>query len=180
MSLELVEAGTLKKSGPVGRTARLLLGILCLYGLLEVVRVAPFIVADPVATLPGLSILILIDLWILNYVINIGFSKDWKYYPVMMSVIFFGIVALGGYLITGNASSSLFGISLVVWLTYFYLHLGIAFVLAALLATPGCEMRSIPELYGKITGEESKEHQCPSSIISGIDKWESKRSEGKS
>ncbi len=180
MSLELVEVGTLTKSGPLGRTFRLLLGTLCFYGLLEVVRVAPYIVADPVTTLPGLSLLILIVLWILNYVINIGFSKDWKHYPVMVSVIFFGVVALGGYLITGNPSTSVLGISLLVWLVYFYAHLGIAFVLAALLATPGCEMRSIPELYGKITGKESKEHHCPSSIISGIDKWEAKRSEGKS
>ena len=176
MSLELVEAGTLTKSGPVGRIFRLLLGTLCLYGLFEVVRVAPYLVADPVSTLPGLSVLILIVLWILNYVINIGFSKDWKHYPVMVSLIFFGIIALGGFLLTGNPGSNLLGIALLVWLTYFYAHLGISFVLAALLATPGCEMRSIPELYGKITGKESKEHHCPSSIISSIDKWESNRS----
>lgn len=176
MSLELLEAGTLSKPGPVGRTFRLLFGTLCLYGLLEVVQVAAYIIADPVRALPELSFLILVVLFILNYVINIGFSKDWNRYPVIVSVIFFGVVALGGYLVTGAPGTSVLGISLLVWLVYFYAHLGIAFVLAALLATPGCEMRSIPELYGKITGKGSKEHHCPSSVISGIDKWEAKRS----
>ena len=176
MSLQLIEPGTLSKPGPLGRIIRLLLGTVCLYGFFEVLEIAAYIIADPVKVLPGLSLLILLVLCILNYVVNIGFSKDWKHYPVMVSVIFFGIVALGGYLLTGNPSSSLLGIALLVWLTYFYTHLGISFVLAALLATPGCEMRAIPELFGKITSKESKEHHCPSSIISGIDKWEANRS----
>jgi hypothetical protein len=55
-------------------------------------------------------------------------------------------------------------------------NLGISFLLAATLATPGCEMRAIPEFIGKITHRESKEHLCPISILSGIDQWEKRRS----
>ncbi len=175
MSLDLVDQGSLSRPGPIGRLFRLTLGIACLYGLWELIKVAPIFVERPLELLPNLSLMILVVLCIFNYVVNIGFSKNWKFYPTLVSVLVIGGVAGVNYLLTGTANSFLLGALIVAWIGYFYSHLGLSFVLSALIATPGCEMRAIPELFGKITNRESKEHHCPSSIISGIDRWESNR-----
>ncbi len=177
MSLELVNQGRLTRPGPIGRLFRLTLGIACLYGLWELIAVAPFFIERPIELLPNLSFMIFVVLCIFNYVVNIGFSKDWSNYPLVVSILIMGAVAGIGFIINGNASSTFLGILIILWMTYFYAHLGISFVLAALLATPGCEMRSIPELFGKLTNRSIKEHHCPSSIISAIDKWENSRKE---
>lgn len=174
MSLDLVEPGSLEKPGPIGRTFRLLLGILCLYGLYEIAIVAPYFAADPIGLLPGMTLMILVTICVFNYVVNIGFSRDWNRLPVLVSLIIFGILAFISYLFVGTASSPILGIPIVLWLGYFFAHLGLSFVLASIIGTPGCEMRAIPQLFGIVIHKESKEHHCPSSIISGIDNWESR------
>lgn len=75
----------------------------------------------------------------------------------------------------GDFNSPVLGVPLFVWLAYFYGHLGISFVLATALATPGCEMRAIPQLVGRITGHAAPEHHCPVSFITKIDAWERRR-----
>lgn len=175
MSLELVEQGSLSRPGPVGRLVRFSLGVACLYGLWELFAVAPYFIERPIELLPNLSFMIFVVLCIFNYVVNIGFSKNWNRYPVLMSVLIFAVIAATNYLVTGTVSSTLLGVLLVLWMAYFYTHLGVSFVLSAILATPGCEMRAIPELFGRLTNRDTKEHQCPSSIISGIDRWEASR-----
>jgi hypothetical protein len=55
-----------------------------------------------------------------------------------------------------------------------YGHLGIAYVLVGVLASPGCEMRSIPYLWALLTSKESPEHACQGLVdVSKIDEWES-------
>jgi len=172
MSLDLVEPGSLEKPGPIGRVVRLILGILCLYGLYELVRVAPYFASDPIGLLPGMGLMILIAFCIFNYVVNIGFSRDWHRIPVLVSLAVFVVMALVSYLAVGTPNSPILGIPILVWLGYFFTHLGISFILASVLGTPGCEMRAIPQLLGKFTHRDSKEHRCPVSIINGIDNWE--------
>ena len=176
MSLDLVAPGSLSKPGPIGRLVRLLLGVLCLYALWGLISIAPDFVGNPVGLLPNLGLMILFALCIFNYVVNIGFSKDWHRYPLILSLIFLLAVATVGYLFTGDAGTDLLGVTVLLWLGYFYTHLGISFLLAAALTTPGCEMRAIPDLFGIITKRESKQHLCPVSILAGIDQWEKRRS----
>lgn|GEM_PF-560771 len=175
MSLELVDRGSLTKPGIVGRLVRLALGVLCIYGLGELLTVYPDFIERPIELLPNLSLMILIVLCVFNYVVNIGFSKNWNNYPLIVALSVLVLVAGFGYLIDGNPSSRYLGVLLMLWLGYFYAHLGLSFILAAFIATPGCEMRSIPELIGKINKSPVKAHHCPSSIISGIDRWERER-----
>ena len=175
MSLDLVDQGSLARPGPIGRLLRFALGIACLYGLWELINVAPYFVERPLALLPNLTLMILVVLCVFNYVVNIGFSKDWNKYPLIVSLSLILSVALIGYLLTGNPSSTILRALIVLWMGYFYTHLGVSFLLASILATPGCEMRAIPELFGRMTNKAMKEHHCPSSIISGIDSWEYNR-----
>ena len=176
MSLELVAPGSLSRPGPIGRLLRSLLGVLCLYALWGLIHVAPDFVENPIGLLPNLGLMLLFALCVFNYVINIGFSRDWHRYPLILSLIFLLAVATVGYLFTGDAGTEVLGFTVLLWLGYFYTHLGISLLLATALATPGCEMRAIPELIGKITHRESKQHLCPVSILSGIDQWEKRRS----
>lgn len=44
-------------------------------------------------------------------------------------------------------------------------------VLAGILATPGCEMRAIPHLWGLLTGNRIREHYCPG-FFDNLDRWD--------
>lgn len=175
MSLQLVDQGTLVRPGPIGRVLRLSFGLLCVQALWELANIAPDFIASPIQFLPNIAIMLLIELCIFNYVVNIGFSRDWGRYPVIVSLLLFALLAVGSFIINADLNSYALGLSMFAWLVYFFAHLGLSFLLAALLATPGCEMRAIPELLGKIKGKASREHHCPVSFISKIDNWEDKR-----
>ena len=174
-TFEFVDAGSLARPGPIGRWIRFALGALCLYALWEIVRHAGITSTQPFSTLDNRVVLLLAPLWIFNYVVNIGFARSWGHRPLIASLIFLSLSAFAGMLISGSFDSPIFGIPLNLWLAYFYSHLGASFVLAAAIATPGCEMRSIPELFGRIRGRPSKEHHCPATFINRTDAWESDR-----
>ena len=57
---------------------------------------------------------------------------------------------------------------------YVYAHLGLSFLLSAILATPGCEMRAIPHLAGILTRAPAREHYCPG-FLDNVDRWERAR-----
>ena len=175
--LELVESGSLARPGLVGRLLRLALGVACLWGLWNLTLNPGAIIAAPitVATHPTFAVMIAMCFAIINYVVNIGFSKSWGRWPAYGSLAAFLTLGLLAWTIDGELNSPVVGVPLFAWLAYFYGHLGISFVLAAVLATPGCEMRAIPELVGRITGHAAAEHHCPASFIAKIDAWERRR-----
>lgn len=170
--LQLVKAGSLIPPGPIGRTVRLALGIVCLYALYQLIIFRWNIITTPVTVLPNLAVMTLAALCIINYVVNIGFGKNWGRLPGYVSVATMLILAGAGWLIFGSPDHPTLGIAYWFWLAYFYTHLGISFMVSAAIATPGCEMRAIPELIGKITGKSSFEHHCPVAFITKIDEWE--------
>ncbi len=148
------------------------------FALWEIIRFFDVASAEPLSTLSSRVPLLFGPLCVLNYVVNIGFAKSWGSRPLLVSVIV--LVVLGGvaYLIAGSFNSRIVGVPLNLWLGYFYAHLGLSFVVAALIATPGCEMRAIPELFGRLRGMPSAEHECPVTFISTIDAWERSCSSG--
>lgn len=129
----------------------------------------------PVTTLPNLAVLALVAILLINYVVNIGFGRSFGRWPSYLSVGIAGVLAALGWMLFGTPNHPVLGVALWLWLTYFYAHLGISFLLAAVIATPGCEMRSIPELLGRISARPVREHHCPAALISKIDQWERRR-----
>ena len=170
--LELVEQGSLERPGPIGRLTRLALGLVCAYALRELILHRVSITSTPVSELPNLALMVLAALFIINYVVNIGFGRSFGRWPSYVSIGAALLFAALSWLAFGTANHPMFGVALWLWLAYFYLHLGVSFVLAAAIATPGCEMRAIPELYGRITARETEEHHCPAAFITRIDAWE--------
>lgn len=170
--LELVDAGTLHRPGPLGRLVRLLLGTACLYALYQLIIYQTNIVQSPISILPNIVLMLMPAVLIVNYVVNIGFGKSWGRWPVYVSITVFAVLAGFAWGLYGTADHELPGWFLWLWLSYFYIHLGVSFVLSAMLATPGCEMRAIPELIGWASGRAVNEHHCPAGFISALDRWE--------
>ena len=175
--LELVDPGSLVRPGPFGRLVRFALGAACLYALWGIVGSAAATITQPFSSLGDLIVLKAVPLFMFNYVVNIGFSKSWGSRPLFASLAVLALLAGVGFLTSGGFDSPIIGLPLTLWLGYFYGHLGLAFIVSALIATPGCEMRSIPELIGRARGRPSNEHHCPAAFITKIDEWEQRRSQ---
>ena len=112
------------------------------------------------------------------YVVNIGFGVNLGAWPRYALLGLWALAAIAGYVVEGVLRSELLWGVIEVTQLYIYGHLGASFFLSALLATPGCEMRAIPQLFGKVSGSGSKEHYCPG-FIDKIDGWERKRGSNK-
>lgn len=172
--LKLEECGTLPKPGPVGRLVRLGFGLACIWLCIALWEFRSELMIDG-----GLRPLIWNSIWpglfLISYVINIGYSRTWGKRPAMVSVTIFLIVAAYGFFTSGVMET--YALARVVWIWEFYLfsHLGVAFLIAGLIGTPGCEMRAFHDLFTRITGIATKEHHCPVGPLHPIDQWEAAR-----
>lgn len=171
-----IPPGGLVRPGPIGRIVRLLLGAASAWAIWDnLVQPGPqaWLTSHlgPVQLNVGTLIVVGIGLWVFDEVINIGWGRHWGNIPQLSVIGVVGIGALVGLVLTGSVWSPLLGAIVYAWLFYTFAHLGLSFVLAAGLGTPGCEMRSIPQLLAKLSGREYREHVCPSPIHS-LDVWE--------
>ena len=170
-----VEQGSLEKPLIIGRLVRFALGVLSLYFVYILTISWPSIIENGLAANNiGLWAATALAFWMIPPVINIGFSLNTG---SLSRWIIAGVsLALGAYhYFTGGAVLGYaLGVFSVAWVYYLYVHLGPSLVLAALLATPGCEMRSIPHLWTLVTGRATKEHYCPGAL-DGLDRWERQR-----
>lgn len=170
--LKLDEPGTLPKPGPVGRLARIGLGLLCVSfvaGLLD----SSTDLFDSQGRIRGhIWNGILPALFLISYVINIGFSRNWKKWPAIVSAAALLAIAALGYLLEGSFESTALARAIWVWELYLFGHLSLSFLLAALIGTPGCEMRAFHDLYSRISGTPTQEHYCPVGPLNCIDRWE--------
>ena len=97
--LKLDEPGSLPKPGPVGRLVRLALGLLCAWYVKDLIDVSGSLIAGDGhiravnwnGIIPGL--------FLVSYIINIGFSRAWGKRPAIVSAIVLASVAAFGYLL---------------------------------------------------------------------------------
>ncbi len=173
--LKLDDPGTLPKPGPIGRIVRLGLGYACLNYVF-----ALWIVRDMLTSSDG-SIRALLwsgvvwGLILISYIVNIGFSRSWKKWPAVASMLLLLVAAGINYILHGSIEGQITATVVYIWLLYSFTHLGLAFILSAIIGTPGCEMRAFHHFYSIITGRPTKEHYCPVGPLNAIDKWEAGR-----
>jgi hypothetical protein len=172
---QFVEQGSLKRPLIIGRLVRFTLGVLMLNGVYQVTLAWPYLLENgfPVGN-TTLWVTTALAFWIIPAVINIGFSLNTG---KLSRWIIGGLSLILGayhYFTEGVVMGYGLGIFTLVWVYYWLVHLGSSFFLAAILATPGCEMRSIPHLWTLITGRASKEHYCPG-FLDNLDRWERQR-----
>lgn len=159
--------GTLLKPGPIGRFVRLLLGVLCLWLVWNLVTRSGL----PDLFNPSFWVLAGLALMLAPYVVNIGFGVKWGAWPrIASAAIILGAVGIS-FATQGTPLGYSLWITLTTWMIYIYAHLGSSFVVAAILATPGCEMRALAHLLGMALRHDTREHYCPG-FIDNVDKWE--------
>ena len=160
----------------MGRVVRLLFGLLCLWYVSELLAAAGTLMASNGHIVPLVWNGILPGLFLTSYVVNIGFSRSWGKMPAIASAVVLAAAALASYLSMGTVETKLFARVAWIWELYLFAHLGLSFVLSAVIGTPGCEMRALHDLYSRITGNTTKEHYCPIGPLHPIDQWEARRS----
>ena len=168
-----VQPGTLARPKLIGRIVRFALGILCCYGALSYGEIPrAFVRSD----FPPLQLFLgpALALWLLPPVVNLGWGVNWKNRPRLFVLLLCGVAIAADIAVYGSFWGPPLGGVLYAATVYTLGHLGISFLLAALLSTPGCEMRALPDLFGKLFGRSRMEHHCPG-LIDPIDEWEGRR-----
>ena len=172
VELRFSSPGSLQRPGPIGRTFRFVVGVWLIYTLLLLSRSVPtFVAAGSLPRDVGFWLYVLIAFHVTPYVVNIGFGRNWRYgAQLFLAVATLGLLA-ADWLVYGRVWAPPLGVFIWAWLVYFSLHLGGSFVLSALLATPGCEMRALSHAWGRLRGRGVMEHYCPGPF-DGLDRWE--------
>jgi hypothetical protein len=172
--LKLDQPGSLPKPGPIGRIARLSFGALCLWYVMELIMASSYLIDSDGQISTVLWNGILIGLFLVSYVINIGFSRAWKKRPALVSIGILLLIALIGFAVQGSFETLFLARAIWVWELYVFSHLGLAFIVSALIRSPGCEMRAFHHLYSHLTRIPTKEHYCPIGPLHPIDQWEAR------
>ncbi len=173
--LKLDDAGSLPRPGLIGRIVRLAFGVLCASYVVGIVDVADDLISDDGHIRAVIWNGVLLGLFLISYVVNIGFSRAWGKWPAIVSAGF--LIAIAGYsqLTQGTFESNILARAVWGWEIYLFSHLGGAFFVSSIIGTPGCEMRAFHDLYSRLTGIPTKEHYCPVGPLHSIDRWESAR-----
>jgi len=156
---------------------RLVFGLLCAWYVFDLIQVAGYFVGADGHIRPLILNGVLPGLFLVSYVINIGFSRAWKKWPAIVSGGIFAAIAGFGYFANGSGESALLARVVWCWELYLFSHLGAAFIVSGLIGTPGCEMRAFHDLFSRISGIPTKEHHCPVGPLQSIDQWETSRSQ---
>ena len=176
--LQLDKPGSLPRPGPIGRVVRLAFGVMCLWYVLGLIQISDSVISDDGDIRPMIWNGIPIGLFLISYIINIGFSRAWKKWPAIVSATIFGVIAGIGYVMQGTIETNLLEGVIWIWELYLFSHLGLAFIIAGVIGTPGCEMRAFHDMYSRLTGIPTKEHYCPVGPLHPIDQWEARRTRG--
>ena len=174
--LKLEEPGSLPRPGPVGRLVRLVFGGACLWYVYALIQLAGNPMTADGSIHPVIINGIIVGLFLVSYIINIGYSRAWKKWPAFASLLIFAVLAMFGYLVAGTMETELLARMVWLWELYLFSHLGLAFVVAASIGTPGCEMSAFHDLYSRVSGVPTGEHHCPVGPLHPIDQWEAARS----
>ncbi len=175
MSGEYQASGTLPPPGPLGRLVRAGLGLGCLAVVRSVVEGWAALTGAVLPPGIGLWIIVALGLYAFPYVVSLGFTRRSSRLPRWAALALgIGWAALN-LALTGAVWSAGLGWAIAVWAAYTFGHLGVSFLLAALLATPGCEMRAIAHLLARLRSGNALEHACPG-LLDPLDRWELGRS----
>lgn len=118
---------------------------------------------DGIASPTFVILPILVLAYFTRPVVNELLLKQWGWRPSL-----FALGALAGSAVIGalegNPFGPIFGTTLWAWQVGFMFLLGPAFLLSAILRTPGCEMRSYAHVWANLRGKEAKQVTCPAFI----------------
>lgn len=159
------DADDLATPGFLGRAIRFSLGVFTLTlldgptGPLGAAAAARFPVTSGGFWI-AIAALTVVTPWVVNELLG----KDWGVRPSIVAWLGAALAAAAGWGLTGGPLAWPLGVYLAAWTTVFVVLLAPAFILAALLGTPGCEMRSYAHLKARLTGGDPGAVTCPGGI----------------
>ncbi len=167
------EHGSIEPPRIIGRIVRLVLGVICFDLVRQIVDDIPGMIERGWPVNPVDICTIFLGFYLLRPVLNLGFTLKNNYWAQVLIFTTALVIFIYEWLSGGPMFGKVFTAFLMFWMTYVFGHLGISFVLSAIIKTPRCEMRAIPHLWTILTGKNSYEHHCPG-FIRNINEWESR------
>lgn len=112
-----------------------------------------------------------IALWLFPSVVDIGWNRNsgFRIRPLVLGGA--GILILISRLIDGEWWGPIVGWPMLVATIDVFAHSGVSSVVSAVLATPGCEMRALPDLSARLRNGQFTPHACPG-LMADVDRWE--------
>lgn len=170
------EPGSIEPPGPIGRLVRFAAGFFCVAFAVQVAGSAVArIEAGRAGSFPtGAWISLAAAIYLLPEIVNVGFGRAWRAAYLRLTAAFVVLAGAGASELVWSkiAGPPLIAVGLLL-VFYAFGHLGVSFLLAAFLPTPGCEMRSLPQLWGRLTGRPTREHYC-AGLLTPLDRWEAR------
>lgn len=170
---ECSQPSALLPPGPIGRAARFLMGVVQVY-FVYIVIANPGIVSSPNAptnTMYWVGVGLAFAL--LSWTVNLAFDLKWGKWPSLTAVAIALLAAGLNFGLYGTFWGVPLGLVVTVVAVYVHGHMGVSHLLAAIIATPGCEMKSIPHLAAIARGSESACASCPG-VWKPLDRFEAR------
>lgn len=146
--------------GFVGRAIRVLLA-LAVFGLGSgLVRNAPGFwdgISWSLHTIPLAAPIVLTSAWVVNELTRLR----WGWWTLAAILGVMAVAAGISWALGEGLWGPVFGIAFWTWMTAWVVLLGPALLLAAILGTPGCEMRSYAHLIARLRGRDIEAVACP-------------------
>lgn len=160
------------RPGPIGRIVRLALAVV----LADLVVTLIGVLADGFSGWPGgrvveLLLGISLTLWLAPTVWDVGLGRSLGAGWHAVAVAGAAMAAMGGLLAGAPATWAAYWT--VAWIVVTLGWLGVSFVLAALLRTPGCEMQALRHGWNLVTGDSGGFVACPGPL-QPLDEWEAR------
>jgi hypothetical protein len=168
-----LKPATVEIPGVLGRTLRIVIGALQIWFLIQVLPYFDdYVNTQPNASWIPYAIAIAFAFYAFPLVVNLGFRVQWGekfrlgYFVVIAAAIVFDLFAYG------NIWGPPLGLLLYILGVYVHAHLGVAHVIAGLIGTPGCEMRTYAHLSTILLKKEPTEAAICPGLWTPFDKWE--------
>jgi hypothetical protein len=152
----------IKKAGPLGRLIRLLLGVATLSlfaSLIGPLRAELW--SGEVPAHWSFYIALGFGLYLTSFVARILGNRAWGQKPLVVVLLGAAAAAAAGYVTHGTPLAPPLGAYMWSWLVAFTALLGSAHILASVLGTPGCEMRSYTHLWTLLRGGDHRDGGVP-------------------
>jgi len=127
------QPGSLSSPGPIGRLVRLALGLWITYAFFQFMdigfldaQIADRFFSWRAPTHPSFWLSVAIFFWVFPYVVNIGFSRNWRRKAQWFLEGAVVVAAAAGYALAGSLWSPAMGWLILIWLLYVTAHLGVS------------------------------------------------------
>jgi hypothetical protein len=113
--LKLDDPGTLARPGPLGKAVRLAFGVLSLWYVYGLWRITGDLIDNEGHIRQLIWNGVIVGLFLVSYIINIGFTKDWKKWPAIISFAVFLVIGVLGYFAQGTFENLLLASAIWAW-----------------------------------------------------------------